>query len=193
MIESARGGTYLVSQSKTAYIGARVERLAEIQLGGISLLFIAAMAMVALAHIVLTRSVFGRYMIAVGTNEQVVRFSGINPRPIKIAVYIISGALAGCAAISNVSRLGAADPNAGIGFELNAIAAVVIGGTSLMGGRGSVINSLFGVLIIAVLEYGLAQMGAKEPTKRLVTGCVIVAAVVLDYYRARLKAPKPLR
>lgn len=187
MLEAARGGTYLVSHSKTAYIGARVERLADIQIRGISLLFIVAMATVALAHVVLTRSVFGRYMFAVGTNEQVVRFSGINPRPIKIAVYVISAALAACAAISNVARIGAADPNAGYGFELNAIAAVVIGGTSLMGGRGSVINSLFGVLIIAVLETGLAQMGAKEPTKRLVTGCVIVAAVVLDYYRTRLK------
>ncbi len=187
MLEAARGGTYLVSQSKTAYIGARVERIAEIQLGGISLLFIAAIAVVVVAHLVLTRTVFGRYMVAVGTNEEAVRLSGINPRPIKIAVYIISGALAACAAVSNVSRLGAADPNAGIGFELNAIAAVVIGGTSLMGGRGSVINSLFGVLIIAVLENGLAQMGAQEPTKRLVTGCVIVAAVVLDYYRTRIR------
>ena len=79
-----------------------------------------------------------------------------------------------------------ADPNAGDGLELQAIAAVVIGGTSLLGGRGSVVSSFFGVLIIAVLGAGLAGVGAQEPTKRLITGFVIVAAVVLDYYRHRI-------
>ena len=71
-------------------------------------------------------------------------------------------------------------------MELSAIAAVVIGGTSLMGGRGSVVNSFLGVLIIAVLQTGLAQLGASEPTKRLITGSVIVAAVIVDAYRRRL-------
>ena len=83
------------------------------------------------------------------------------------------------------ARLASVDPNAGSGSELEAIAAVVIGGTSLMGGRGSVINSLFGVLVISVLETGLAQLGAQEPIKRLVTGGVIVAAVIVDFYRTR--------
>lgn len=73
------------------------------------------------------------------------------------------------------------DPNAGSGFELEAVVAVVIGGTSLMGGRGSVDNSLFGVLVTSVLETGLAQLGAQEPVKRLVTGGVIVAAVIVDF------------
>ena len=77
------------------------------------------------------------------------------------------------------------DPNAGIGLELQAIAAVVIGGTSLMGGRGSVVKTALGVLIIAVLGAGLAQVGVQEPTRRLVTGSVIVASAVLDYYRTR--------
>jgi ribose transport system permease protein len=72
-----------------------------------------------------------------------------------------------------------------VGFELQAIAAVVVGGTSLMGGRGSVVGSFLGVLIIAVLGSGLAQVGAQEPTKRLVTGAVIVAAVVIDHFRRR--------
>jgi ribose transport system permease protein len=84
------------------------------------------------------------------------------------------------------SRLGSSDPNAGVGLELSAIAAVVIGGTSLMGGRGSVVNTFFGVLIIATLEAGLAQIGASEPTKRVVTGLVIVGAVILDALRHRV-------
>ena len=80
------------------------------------------------------------------------------------------------------------DPNAGIGMELAAIAAVVIGGTSLMGGRGSVVNSFFGVLIIATLQAGLRQVGASEPDKRIITGAVIIAAVIVDVWRKRSSA-----
>jgi ribose transport system permease protein len=124
-------------------------------------------------------------MIAIGTNEEAARLFGIDPRPIKIAVFIIGGALSGVAAIAYCARLASVDPNAGIGFELEAIAAVVIGGTSLMGGRGSVLNSLFEVVVISVLETGLAPLGAQEPVKRLVTGGIIVAAVIVDFYRKR--------
>jgi ribose transport system permease protein len=88
--------------------------------------------------------------------------------------------------VIHCSRLASADPNAGSGFELQAIATVVIGGTSLMGGRGSITGSFIGVLVIAVLGSGLAQVGAQESTKRLVTGLVIVLAVMLDHYRHRL-------
>jgi ribose transport system permease protein len=140
---------------------------------------------VVLGQFVLSRTVFGRYAAAIGTNEEAVRLAGIDPRPVKIAVFMLAGALAGIAGIVYTARLGAADPNAGIGFELQAIAAVVVGGTSLMGGRGSVVGSFLGVLIIAVLGSGLAQAGAQEPTKRLVTGAVIVAAVVADALRRR--------
>ncbi|MHB9009754.1 MAG: ABC transporter permease, partial [Limisphaerales bacterium] len=85
----------------------------------------------------------------------------------------------------DTARYQSANPNAGSGFELQAIAAAVIGGTSLMGGRGSVIGTLLGVLIIAVLNSGLATVGARDETKRLVTGAVIIAAVILDQYRHR--------
>jgi ribose transport system permease protein len=86
--------------------------------------------------------------------------------------------------VFHAGRLAAADPNAAVGLELSAIAAVVLGGTSLMGGRGSVVRSFFGVLVIAVLQSGLAQIGASEPAKRVVTGAVIVAAVIADSYRS---------
>jgi len=114
-----------------------------------------------------------------------VRLSGIDPRPVKLAVFMLSGLFAAMASVIHCARLASADPNAGTGYELTAIAAVVIGGTSLMGGRGSVVSSFFGVAIISVLGAGLAQIGAEEPQKRLVTGCVIVAAVILDQIRAR--------
>jgi ribose transport system permease protein len=186
MLEIARGGAYLVTNSQTKYIGVSVERIAEASFFGLSLPFALALAVVAAGQFAIARTVWGRYLVAVGTNEEVVRLSGIDPRPVKLAVYSLSGALAAVAAVIHSARLSSADPNAGAGFELNAIAACVIGGTSLTGGRGSVVSSFFGVLIIAVLGAGLAQIGAQEPTKRLVTGCVIVTAVILDAYRARL-------
>ena len=94
------------------------------------------------------------------------RLAGVDPRPLKVIVFALMGALAALAGLMQVSRLEAADPNAGVGMELQVIAAVVIGGTSLMGGKGSVLNTFFGVLIVAVLEAGLAQVGASDPAKR---------------------------
>jgi ribose transport system permease protein len=189
MLEMARGATYLVTRSQTQYVGARVERLAEASVLGLSLPFLGAVALVVVGQLVLSRTVFGRYLIAIGTNEEAVRLSGIDPRPVKLAVFALSGLLSAMAGIVYTARLAAADPNAGIGFELSAIAAVVVGGTSLMGGRGSVVGSFLGVVVIAVLGSGLAQIGAQEPTKRLVTGLVIVAAVVADRYRHKAGAP----
>lgn len=191
MLEIARGLAYLATHSQTKYIGSAVEGLAR-PIGGLgcSAAFLLAVALVALLQLVLSRSIFGRYLVAIGTNEQAVRLAGINPRPAKIAVFALLGALTGLGAMFYTSRLGSSDPNAGVGLELSAIAAVVIGGTSLMGGRGSVVNSFFGVLIIATLEAGLAQVGASEPVKRLVTGVVIVLAVMLDAWRHHLRGAK---
>ncbi len=187
MLEIARGAAHLVTSSQTMYIGGSVGVIA-----GTGLLnpFIAAVVIVVIGQLVLSRTVFGRYIVAVGTNEEAVRLSGIDPRPIKLGVFALCGFLTAVAAVISTARMEAADPNAGGGLELRAIAAVVIGGTSLMGGRGSVISSFFGVLIIAVLEAGLSQMRVGEPAKRVITGCVIVAAVILDQYRHRIRPAK---
>jgi len=185
MLEMARGGAHAVTRSQTQYIGDAIGGLAGTKLLGLSLPFFLAVALVVVAQLILTRTVLGRYLVAIGTNEETVRLSGIDPRPIKLTVFLTSGFLVALAAIIDTSRFQSAGPNAGSGFELQAIAAAVIGGTSLMGGRGSVISTLFGVLIIAVLNSGLAALGAGDETKRLVTGSVIVAAVILDHYRHR--------
>lgn len=187
MMEAARGGAYLVTHSQTQYIGGPIERVAEAQLFGLSLPFLVAILAVAFGQLTLSGTVFGRRMFAIGSNEEAARLSGIPIRRVKFLVYAVSGALAGLAAVIHTARMTAADPNSGIGYELQAIAAVVIGGTSLMGGRGSVVNTFFGVVIIAVLENGLVQIGAQDPIKRIVTGAVIVIAVVIDYYRHRLR------
>jgi ribose transport system permease protein len=187
MLEIARGLAYLVTVSQTKYIGATVEPLSRPLSGvGFSPAFVVAAFLILAGQFVLSRTLFGRHLIAIGSNEQAVRLSGIDPRLPKIAVFALTGLLTGLGAVFYTSRLGSSDPNAGVGLELSAIAAVVIGGTSLMGGQGSVINSFFGVLIIATLESGLAQVGASEPVKRVVTGLVIVIAVVLDALRHRL-------
>jgi len=187
MLEAARGAAYLMTGSRTIYIGAPVEVVTDTAILGLSLPFVLAILIVAGGQLVLSRTVFGRYLIAIGTNEEAVRLSGIDPRPYKLSVFVLCGLLAALGAVIQSARMSSANPNTAIGFELQAIAAVVIGGTSLMGGRGSVVRSFFGVLIIAVLGTGLAQVGAQESTKRLITGCVIVAAVILDQYRYRAR------
>ncbi len=192
MLEIARGGSYWVTNSQTQYIGSGIAPIAAASVLGLSLPFLLAIALVILGQGVLSRTVFGRYVIAVGTNAEATRLSGIDPRRIKCAVLALSGLLVAIAAIIDISRFQSADPNAGLGFELQAIAAVVIGGTSLMGGRGSVISTLFGVLIIAVLGAGLAALNVQDEVKRVVTGCVIVLAVILDQYRHRRKSMKPV-
>jgi ribose transport system permease protein len=184
MLEIARGTAYLVSGSQTKYIGPRIEGVARPLAGfGVSPAFLAAIVLVLIGQIVLTHTVGGRYIVATGANEQAARFAGIATRRIKLTTFVFSGLMAALGSVFQVARLSSADPNGGIGMELSAIAAVVIGGTSLLGGQGSVFRSFLGVLIIAVLQTGLAQVGATEPTKRLITGGVIVFAVVADVRR----------
>lgn len=186
MLEMARGAAHALTKSQTQYIGSAIEGIAGASVLGLSLPFLLALGVVAAAQAVLSHAVLGRQMFAVGANELAARLSGIDPRRVKLVVFIVTGLLVALAAIVDTSRFQSANPNAGTGFELQAIAAAVIGGTSLLGGRGSVIRTFFGVLIIAVLNSGLAAVGAKDETKRLVTGAVIVAAVIADYYRRRL-------
>ena len=190
MLEAVRGGAYLVTDSRTQYVGDAMGGLATPWLGGLSASFFIAIVVVIVGQLILSRTVFGRYVVGIGTNEEAMRLAGVDPRPIRVIVFAAMGFLAALAGLMQSARLEAADPNAGAGMELQVIAAVVIGGTSLMGGRGSVINTFFGVLIIAVLEAGLAQIGASEPSKRIITGVVIVVAVVVDTIRQRRAARK---
>ena len=185
-MEMARGGAHAITQSQTQYIGPAIGGIADTTILGLSLPFLFAILVVAGGQLVLSRAVFGRHMVASGANAEATRLSGIDPRKVKMLIFLISGVLVAIAAIIDTSRFQSANPNAGSGYELQAIAAAVIGGTSLMGGRGSVVRTFFGVLIIAVLNTGLATIGAEDEIKRLVTGAVIIAAVIVDHYRHRL-------
>lgn len=185
MLEMARGATYLISESQTQYLGARVDTLGSDIVAGVRLPIIVAVLIVVAAQWALTHSVLGRQLLAVGANDEAARLAGIDTHRVRLVAFSLCGALAGLAAIAQTARLSASDPNAGLGLELEAIAAVVIGGTSLSGGRGSVAASALGAIVMAVLGAGLAQMGVQEPTRRLTTGAVIVVAATLDIWRRR--------
>lgn len=186
MLEIARGGTKLITNSQTVYIGQRVEWFGEpIQGIGVSPAFLAAAVAVLVAQLLLIQTVFGRYCVAIGTNAEVVRMSGIRTWPYTITVFSISGLCCAFAAWAQLGRMPTSDPNAAVGLELSAIAACVIGGTSLMGGRGTVIGTFLGVLIIQTLQTGLAQIGVRDENKQIITGAVIILAVSIDALRSR--------
>ena len=144
-----------------------------------------ALGVVLIAHIILRYTIFGRHVIAIGANETAAHLSGINVAKVKTLVYVIGGFLVGLAAIIQTSRLGSANPTIGAGFELYAIAAVIIGGTSLMGGSGTIIGTLIGALIIGVLNNGLTLMNIPDEIKQIIIGLVIIVAVMLDRVRRR--------
>ncbi len=184
MLEIARGATRRLLDSNTLSIGSEIGVISRPIAGlGLSPAFLIALTSVVGVQFLLSRTVFGRYCVAIGTNAEAVRMSGIRTEPYAIAVFIISGVLCGLASLAPTSLMEAADPGAGTGIELSAIAACVIGGTSLMGGRGNAISTFLGVLIIAVLQTGLSRLSVEDANKQIVTGVVIIVAVLLDTVR----------
>ena len=142
----------------------------------------------AVSALLLQRTVFGRSLYALGGNEQAAWLSGLPTNRLKCSVYVLSGLLAGLAAVMLTSRLNSAQPIAGIMYELDAIAAVVMGGTSLSGGQGGVVGTLFGALIMGVLRNGLNLLEVSADMQQVVIGVVIVLAVLIDRSRDTLGA-----
>lgn len=137
----------------------------------------------AVAYFVLKRTCFGRYIYAIGGNEEAARLSGIRTDRVVVAVYTLAGLFAGLGGIIMASRLNSAQPTAGVGFELDAIAAVVLGGTSLSGGIGTIGGTLIGALIIGVLDNGLNLLNVSSFYQQVAKGLVILLAVLLDRKR----------
>jgi len=148
---------------------------------GVWLIFLLAIILA----LVLRYTVFGRYVFALGSNEATARLCGINVEWNKIAVYVVAGLFFGIAGLYQFSILSVGNPTSGIGLELNVIAAVVIGGGSLNGGRGSVLGTLTGAAIMAVITSGCTQLGLKNPVQDMILGAIIVAAVAIDQLRQR--------
>lgn len=139
------------------------------------------------AHIVAKRTVFGRQVYAVGGNERAAALAGIRTDRVKVWVYVISGACAALAGLLITSELGAAYPDTGNTYELNAIAAAVLGGTSLMGGRGSIVGTVIGAFVIGFLADGLTLVGVSAFWQLVIKGSVIVLAVVLEQTQQQLQ------
>ena len=138
------------------------------------------LAMFALFWFVLRKTVFGRHVYATGGNAEAAKLSGVKTDRVQILVYTISGAMAAMAGVILTSRLNSAQPTAGVGYELDAIAAVVLGGTSLAGGRGWIFGTLVGALLIGVLNNGLNLLGVSSFYQQVIKGGVILLAVLLD-------------
>jgi ribose transport system permease protein len=153
---------------------------------GVPLPTIIMIAVYCVAYIILTRTRFGRYVYAVGGNKEASRLSGIATDAVIIKAYIISGGLAAMSGILLASRMNSGQPNAGLMYELDVIAAVVVGGTSLFGGIGSIIGTFLGAMLIGILRNGLNLMNVSSYLQMIVLGVVILLAVMLDQIKKRL-------
>ena len=181
MMSVARGAALILADGRPiSGFPASLRALATRDVLGVPGPVIFMLVLYAAAHMILTRTVFGRYVYAIGGNEEATALSGIDVRLHKTLVYAISGLSAGVCAVLLVARLNSAQPIAGIGYELDAIAAVVIGGTSLLGGSGSVVGTLIGALIMSVLRNGLNLLGVSSYVQQVAIGVVIVVAVLVD-------------
>jgi len=157
-------------------------------LGPIPLPVILAALVFAAAYIVLRYTTFGRYIYAVGANARAARLSGIQPERLKLIVFVVTGLLAGLTGLILASLMNTGQPTAGRGFELTVIATVILGGTSLLGGRGTLFGTLLGVLVLKVVDNGIIILRWDQNLQMIVPGVVIVLATYLDLVRSRADA-----
>ena len=194
MMMIAKGLSLVISQTKPIYFNdtPAFRQLAMGSLLGtlipgfdipnaVLVLFLAAIV----AAIILNKTVLGRYAVALGSNEEATRLSGVNVNRWKIAIYALGGTFSGLAGVIMAARLNSAQPALGSGYELDAIAAVVIGGTSLSGGEGTILGTIIGAFIISVLTNGLRILSVPQEWQMVVTGAIVIAAVYADIIRRR--------
>ena len=186
MLNIARGAALQISESRTIFsFPAVFNQFGAATVLGVPVIFIIAVVLVLIGRFILNRTVYGRLIYAIGNNEEAVRLSGHNPSLIKMIAFTLTGLCVGLASIMYMLRLNIASPILGVGFELNAIAAVGIGGTSMSGGKGSMVGAFLGACIIGVLNNGLLLLGMGDFARQMVTGFIIIVAVIIDTYRAK--------
>jgi len=186
VLSMARGLTLAVSSGQTVYgFPASFTFVGQAELLGVSLLVWLTLATFAIGYLVLSRTVFGHQVYAIGGNREAARLAGIPVRRVSFLVYAIAGLCAGLSAVALTSQLNSALPSAAEGLELQVIAAVVIGGTSLFGGRGNMVGTLVGVLLIGTLNNGLTLLNVAPFWVQFVQGVVIFLAVLIDALNRR--------
>src|SRR3954462_1482436 len=186
MMSVARGLTLIVTGA-AAVFGAPDDfrLLGQGEVGPVPIPVIALLVIAVLGHLVLTRTKLGRYSYAIGSNAEAARLSGIPVKRYLAAVYVIAGALAGFGGMMAASRVNSGQPNFGIGLELDVIAAAVIGGASLFGGQGTVVGTLIGAFLIALIRNGSVLLNINLFVQTIVIGVVIWLAVIWDGFRRR--------
>lgn len=201
MMFVCRGLAFIICREKPVEIPIEYERFTFLGRGilgkgllglkwfpGIPLSGIIMLAGIIFFHVLLSGTVFGRQIYAVGGNEEAARLSGINVKKIKFLVYAVTGALCGLSGIIQSATLGSGDPKSGDKWELQVIAAVVVGGTSLFGGKGTIIGTFVGVLLIRVLAVGVNFLGFSRFYQYVVLGSVLLLAVLVDTLSKRVKS-----
>ncbi|HZL90612.1 MAG TPA: ABC transporter permease, partial [Pirellulaceae bacterium] len=176
----ASGLAYILSDLQTIEVPVSYKVLGHGRWLGVPLPVVVMFGLYAVAHVVMTRSVFGRHLYAVGGNEKAAHLTGIRVAGVRTWAYVICGALAGLGGIIETSVYGRGDPQIGLAYELLVISAVVVGGTSLSGGEGKMLNTLIGSLIIAVIRNAMNLANLESNRQRVVLGLVILGAVLLD-------------
>lgn len=191
MLNITRGLAQILSDVKPIYFDGNPE-FYELFMGkpilGIPNVVFIMFGTAIIASLVLTKTSLGRYTFALGSNEEATRLSGVNVDRWKIAVYAVGGLFSGLAGTLIAARMTSAQPSVGMGYELDAIAAAVIGGTSLSGGEGSIFGTIIGAFIISTLTIGLSITGVPDQWKLVITGLVVIGAVWLDIVRRRRRA-----
>ncbi len=189
MMMIAQGLALIISGVRPIYFSGVAPNFKDIALGtlipGLPNAVLITIVLAVVAYLVLSKTILGRYTFAIGSNEEATRLSGVNTRRWKIAIYTFAGAFTGVAGVLMAARLDSAQPQLGAGYELQAIAAVIIGGTSLLGGRGSILGTVIGALIMSVLINGLRIMSIQTEWQNVVIGIVILIAVFFDSLRNR--------
>ncbi len=193
MLNIARGLALVISELRPIYFPDQPEFnqafmgsiLRPFGLPDLPNLFFVFVAVAVVAGFLLSKTVLGRYIFAIGSNEEATRLSGVRSMRYKASAYVLSGMFAGIAGVVIAARLNSAQPAVGFGYELDAIAAAVIGGTSLAGGEGSIFGTVIGAFIISVLTNGLRLMDVPQEWQTVVTGCIVILAVYLDIIRRR--------
>ena len=196
MMSALRGLAYIISGGGPVYglpnsfavLGSgRIIQNGLFPNGMIPILVIFTIIVVAVFHAILTKTVFGRQVFAVGSAPQVAHMCGINVKKVTLECYVICGICAGLAGIAAASKINNGHPATGVGFEMFAIASTVLGGTSLLGGSGSIARAMFGVAIIAVINNGMTLMGISAYWQQVVIGTIIILAVLLDMAQKNAK------
>ncbi len=182
MMAAARSVTLVYSDAQTisVYKDPFLQYLRMGKIAGIPVMILITAVLFLIAGYVLSNTVFGRHVYAIGSNKKAAEVSGIPVKRIEMMVYVIAGTLAAVGGLMMTARLGSGTPLAGVNLELMAIAAVVIGGTSLSGGRGTIFGTLIGVLLINVLNTGMNLMNISSHYQGLIMGAVILLAALID-------------